>query len=211
MFLRLFIIFFFVLCCLCTTQISAQPLCTPSYIDHQIEEVTATANAFSNSIKAAGSLSYETKRLLDKALSVQNSLHAPLTPCSAPCSAGGNSVIVFSTAPHKILTDYSEKDRCQELQRKTSSEPLTFNPDLFTDMDKFSTWFADFSRGSGREGKELYRLCPGACSPQYLVDLNSEQGKVQALVRVICGEARDKTDNQYNVSTTLRWTCALPN
>ncbi len=115
------------------------------------------------------------------------------------------SFILFSR-PNKVLTDYSDQQYCLDKKSKTTSSKLEFSSPTLEGDDALNAWIGDFSQGKGEAGNKLYDLCDKSCSPsyEYRIDFSSSTKKdkdgslsygVKALV--ICGEARDKDDNQY--------------
>ena len=74
---------------------------------------------------------------------------------------------------------------------------------------EFASLFNEFSQGKGKEGKELYRKCPGSCSPQYDNNLEIDRGSnaMKVTASVVCGHARDKDDNTFMLVAMLKTEC----
>ncbi|MCC6933591.1 MAG: hypothetical protein IT292_10100 [Deltaproteobacteria bacterium] len=178
----------------------------PPTITEELEKVIASANPFYNSINAQGSLSYESQRLLAEA-QILKQTHTAKSKCTDSCLLAKDVDILFTTVPNKLQSNYAERNKCLEMQNKTTASPFLFTPESFEDTEAFGAWFSDFSRGNGQDGKKLYELCPGACSPRYSTLIRPINQKLKAEVSVICGEARDKMDNKYQLGIALQWTC----
>jgi hypothetical protein len=68
-------------------------------------------------------------------------------------------------------------------------------------------WIRTFSEGHGDEGKDLYARCSANCSPRYEFEIYPEGEGVRLQTRVQCGLARDASDDQYEVATSLHTVC----
>ena len=134
-------------------------------------------------------------------------MQAPADLCPPNCQAAAKAKLVFRSIPKVFLSDYGEKAKCNELLEKTRATPLTYHDKFFADIAKFNEWFGQFSQGKGSEGSDLYHRCDGACSPQYRSILDILKTGYQPLVEVVCGPARDKSNNLYRLTTAALWQC----
>ena len=91
--------------------------------------------------------------------------------------------------------------------KATSKAPLAFPEQRFGSPEQISSWFGDFSQGKGEEGKALYRQCDGSCSPSYTTSITKKDDAFVLLAKVVCGHARDKEDNLYELGYAYRWRC----
>lgn len=159
---------------------------------------TATAGLWDNLRQNPGSIRVETRLLLEEAVAAR-SKHPP------------GSSIAFSSVPAKFKTDYGEKADCEAMLEKTTKEPIVYADRQFADLEQLSEWFAELSQGKGDDGKDLYRRCPGSCSPQYRSVISVPEAGSGAPYRItasiVCGHARDKDDNKYQLGAALRWGC----
>jgi len=123
------------------------------------------------------------------------------------------AVFTIISKPNKFLSDYSDKEYCEKKKQETLSNKLVFTSPELTSTDDLNSWIGDFSQGKGDAGGDLYSKCDKTCSPSYeyeitySTNLNMKAGtnnryKVKALV--VCGEARDKDDNQYSLTLVCK-------
>lgn len=170
------------------------------------ESTLATASFFANERDQAGSIRYESGAMLEKAENKISSAQKPTELCPAGCQISDKPEVIFKAVPNKFLSDYSDYDKCQKLLEETEKTPFKYN-EQFSSIDQIESWFSDFSRGKGEDGKDMYDKCSGKCSPQYKLIISKESGKYSLDADVVCGHARDKKDNQYELSYSYRWSC----
>lgn len=128
--------------------------------------------------------------------------------CPASCKVVSTS-IQFSAIPKKFLTSYSDRQKCLKHKKETLSSPLVYTGAVFKSAKEFAENFSQFSQGKGQQGGDLYKRCDGACSPQFNVEITPLGGEsYKQSTKVICGEARDKSDGQYILKTTLVQHCS---
>lgn len=183
--------------------------CAKVVHDKPIQSVVATASFFSNLRKSVGSISYESNAIFEKAKDQAATLTPPDNFCPKGCGISPRAVMVFQSAPQKVLTDYRDFDHCKALFESTTKEPLHYiNPSIKT-IDDLNDWISDLSQGSGVDGKDLYKKCDKSCSPQfeYVIAKNLDNISFTVQGTAICGDARDKSDNQYHLNSFFRWTC----
>lgn len=175
--------------------------------DIPFESTVATASMLDNVRNKKGSLRYETNAILAHAENKKQTLKAPENFCPEQCKLGEKAHFVFSSVPRKFLQNYSDSSKCAALFERTKKEPFVYADRTFNSLDDFSAWYNDFSQGKGNDGKDLYRRCDGSCSPQYESWLKREGDKYVVTSKVICGPARDKKDNTYQLTSSFRWVC----
>lgn len=168
-----------------TSALSPTPcLAEPLY------EVVATANFLPNVWKSKGSLSYESEKALK--IGEEKLLSSP----------SGKAAIILSVAPNKNVDTHPQSVLCARLESRTAKEPLHYAAKNLASLEAVSTWIAKLSRGSGIAGNDLYRRCPGSCSPRYRHRIyrpeeNSARYSIESAV--VCGPVRDKDDNRFTV------------
>jgi hypothetical protein len=179
-----------------------------SDIDKDIVEASTqgTASLFANEGNKPGSIRYESGAILEKADSGLSSAEKPAGLCPAGCVLPAKPVIVFRAVPTAFVTNYSDYDKCQKLLEETEKTPFEYN-ESFSSMSEVESWFSDFSRGKGTDGQDLYKRCSGQCSPQYEFFITSDGGKLALDADVVCGHARDKSNNMYDISYSYKWIC----
>jgi len=187
---------------------SQQP-CSPDHVDVIENHASATANYGENLRKSPGSLRAEVSRLAGKAEDeAAKADPASGNACSSSCPVVQEPAhILLSIVPNKFLSGYDEEQKCEELMKQTSSRPLRFGPRRARTEKEVGAWLSDVSQGHGEDGTVLYSKCSGKCSPRYLLDVARDGDGFVANLDVVCGPARDKTDNTYAVSSGYRWAC----
>jgi hypothetical protein len=172
-----------------------------------VEETThATASLFANESNKPGSVRYESGAILQKAQAGIPNAEKPADLCPAGCKLVPSPVIVFKAVPQKYLTSYSDYAKCQALLEQTEKTPFEYDKQ-FGSMSEVQDWFSNFSRGKGTDGKDLYNRCSGQCSPQYEFFISDQGGKLTLDADVVCGHARDKSNNMYDISYSYQWVC----
>ncbi len=185
----------------------SQQRCAPNHIDVPKERARATANPGANLRKSPESLRAQLSRLLGNARE-QVAEASPPKACSPSCRVVGRPAhIVMSVVPKKFLSGYADAQKCEQLLKQTSSRPLRFGPRRARSEKELTAWLSDVSRGKGRDGALLYDKCSGKCSPRYFMDVAQDGDGFVANLNVVCGHARDKTDNTFAVSSGYRWAC----
>ncbi|MDD2942767.1 MAG: hypothetical protein PHC51_07365 [bacterium] len=187
----------------------AEPLvaCGQDYVEEERATMLASASTWANLRKSQGSLAAESKRLLDMIGVTGNEEENSGLKCPDGC-LDGKVDYLFSSVPHKFLKNYSDEDYCSQMLEKTTKAPFEFNDRSFVSLDELNDWFSEFSQGNGDDGEELYEKCNSSCSPQYYNAVSKDQtGTYHVNSRVICGPARDKSDNQYDLRLVLRRKC----
>jgi len=180
--------------------------CSKVIYDQVFEKGAGSSGTFANLRGSADSIKARSKTMLERATAAPKARPAEAV-CPAECKAPKEPEIVFSTAPSRVRSNYSEEQICAELLEQTSKEPVIFRGKQFPDLDSLNSYFADLCQGSGEDGKVLYQKCPGDCSPRYESSIVMQPvGFVMTTVSV-CGHARDKDYGMYDLQTTFRWKC----
>ena len=179
-----------------------------SYIrDAKIESSLATASMLANVQNKKGSIRFETKAMLNKAEKNLANAEKPADLCPSDCKLPDQPLIVFQSVPNNFLADHNQRDKCETLKDETEESPFTYRDKQFDTMQALESWFSSFSQGKGEDGKNLYERCDGKCSPQYKNIILSDGNKLILTAEVVCGQARDKKDNNYKISYSYRWVC----
>jgi hypothetical protein len=105
------------------------------------------------------------------------------------------------------LPEYEDSPSCQKLLEATKQQPISYSNREFNTQDDAEEWYNDLTQGDGTDGEDLYNRCPGQCSPSYTSIIHRRNGKFLITTSIICGHARDKDDNQYRLTSSLRWMC----
>ena len=181
--------------------------CSANQHEVPLRRALASASSWENLRNSAVSLRFMTRSMIAEAKNSLSLAEKPQDLCSPPCQIMENPWIVFRATPHRFLTGDADAEVCKHMLQQTRDRPFNYKERGFDDLDSFSAWYNDFSTGKGKDGADLYRRCPGTCSPQYTTTLLHRAGKLVANAEVICGPARDKSDNLYDLSTSYRWSC----
>jgi hypothetical protein len=106
------------------------------------------------------------------------------------------------------LPEYEDSPSCQRLLEATQQQPIVYGNRQFDTQDDAEEWYNDLTQGDGADGEDLYSRCPGQCSPSYSSVIYRKSGQFVITTSIICGHARDKDDNQYRLTSSLRWICS---
>ena len=131
------------------------------------------------------------------------------TDCDAACAQRATAEIVYRVAPTAYLADDQQREVCRKFESETSSHPLTFNQRQFRSVDELNEWIMAFSQGHGEDGRLLYELCSSNCSPRYTFLIAEQNAGYAVKAEVLCGLARDRSNDVYRVSTAVRRSCAV--
>lgn len=190
-------------------QSSAQP-CEGYFKDIPVRATVASAGFWANMQDRQGSLSYESNAIFHEAKAKSSLLQYPGDFCSRGCSLAQTAVLHFKSIPHKVLTEYDDASHCESLRSTSTKKPYVYETTALRTIDELNAWIKELSQGDGEYGEDLYEKCDKSCSPryEYTVQRMSDaprQYRVQATI--ICGGARDKDDDQYDLSAFFRWNC----
>lgn len=189
---------------------SVQSSCNNTFHEVKVGEATATASSFANLRNSPGSLKHEISRSFEQAKMETKGAVPPEELCKNGCAMSQTPIIYIKSIPLKYLDSYSDKAKCQELYERTRNNPYSYNRDGFSNLDDLFQWMRDLSQGKGSDGKDLYNRCDGDCSPQY--DYTIIEGRANQThatqTTVVCGHARDKSDNNYKLEYGYRFNCS---
>lgn len=188
------------------TTVSATPACTPINQDLQVRATLASAGFFANLRNADHSVRSRMEQLLRESEESAARLTEVEALCSRSCPQAVVAV-VFQSTPHMTLSDYDDRDRCEDLFSRTRQQPIEFLNRTFDSQDEVEDWYKDLTRGDGDDGESLYDRCPGRCSPRYSSLIFKRGEKFVISTSVVCGHARDKDDDQYALRAAVRWIC----
>jgi len=144
-------------------------------------------------------------RLLDDAYK-QTKANDSAKQCK-DCKNGAQTRVIYRVGPTKFLPDAEQQAVCVSLAKQTKDRPFIWPDRSFKSISKVNDWIRTFSEGHGDEGKDLYARCSANCSPRYEFEIYPEGEGVRLQTRVQCGLARDASDDQYEVATSLHTVC----
>lgn len=185
----------------------AQSPCAPSQQDVSIRSTLASAGFFDNLRNSDDSIRYQTDQLLSQSENKAEQLIQQKSPCGSSSCAAPIVAVVFSSTPNITLAEYKDSPSCQKLLESTRQNPIVYGNRQFDTQDDAEEWYNDLTQGDGTDGEDLYNRCPGQCSPSYSSVIYRRGGKFIITTSIICGHARDKDDNQYRLTSSLRWMC----
>ncbi len=181
--------------------------CDAKFQDVKGKSSLGSAGTWANLRGSEGSLKAETQKLLTEGEKTLSGVPAPANFCGEGCELAKQPILVFRSTPNKFLDDYGDAEDCKQRFAKTKQDPIRYNSQHFSSLEDLNSWFSDFSQGKGKEGGDLYQRCPGDCSPQYTNLITRDGAKYVLSSEVVCGPARDKSDNQYQLTSSYRWRC----
>lgn len=200
------ILFFAALLLLNTAGAKGSDTCSDTEKDVAEASTQGTASLFANEGNKPGSVRYESGAILQKAEAGMPHAVKPADFCPAGCEIRPAPVIIFEAVPQRFLTSYSDYNKCQKLLEQTQKDPFEYNKQFDT-MSQVQDWFSNFSRGKGADGQDMYKKCSGQCSPQYDFFITNDGEKLALDAEVVCGHARDKSNNMYDISYSYKWIC----
>ncbi|MDR2337409.1 MAG: hypothetical protein LBE20_02025 [Deltaproteobacteria bacterium] len=157
----------------------------------KLNQVTATASITSNLWNSENSIKFKSNQLLTEALAKVGQEKA---------------TIIFTSIPTTFLEGKTDAAgvSCATRFTETSKTPLSYTNKTFYNNSALLDWISDFSQGNGQEGKDLYKRCSGDCSPQYEYHiLQTEANGYSLTAQVVCGKARNKSDDLYYLTTYI--------
>ncbi|MEN9846298.1 MAG: hypothetical protein RIS36_1445 [Pseudomonadota bacterium] len=185
----------------------AQSPCAPSQQDTFIQATVASAGFFDNLRNSDDSIRYQMDHLLSLSESRAHELRQHMSPCRSPSCGSPVIAVVFTSTPNLTLPEYEDFPSCQKLLEATRQQPIVYKDREFNTQEEAKEWYNDLTQGDGTDGENLYDRCPGQCSPSYSSVIYRARGKFLVTTSIICGHARDRDDNQYRLSSSLRWIC----
>ena len=188
------------------TANAGTPPCSIQTHETHVRSTLASAGFFSNLRNAEHSINSQMDVLLEEARIRADQQSAPPTPCDTSCQFP-KVAVVFRSEPHKRLLNYDEYPICDALYKHTRIHPIMYEHRTFSSEREAKKWYRDLTQGRGVDGKDLYVRCPGRCSPAYSSTAFQHSDKFIVSATIVCGHARDKDDDQYLLSASLRWIC----
>ncbi len=190
------------------SDVGVSPMdCAPPGPETPIATETGSVGIIKNLAEDPSSIRAVAGRLLTNALTSDGK--NPSTACDEACAQRAKSQIVYRVAPTAYLADDQQRDVCRKFENETTGHPLTFDQHEFRSVDELNEWIMAFSQGRGEDGRLLYELCSSNCSPRYTFLIAEQNSGYAVKAEVLCGLARDKSNDVYRVSTAFRRTCAL--
>jgi len=181
--------------------------CRGVRIEVPVASVVASAAILPNVLKTARSIRSESSRLLSEASSEIRLATPPAGVCPSTCAPADAPQVFFRSMPTTFRQDYAQQDHCERLFEETSRQPMTFRGREFESIDKVADWVEDLAMGRGEDGKALYEHCTNGCSPRYYWTISRNGSGLRVDTEVICGPARDRGDNEFELSYSLLWSC----
>ena len=185
----------------------ADAQCLGSFKDIPIASKLATSSTYANLRGSADSLKVLTEELMQSAINEINQATHPEPFCPAGCKIKPEREIVFLSTPNKYLSGYDDEQVCQGLKSKTQTTPIEFKNKVFGNLDELNSYYSDLSRGGNTDGKQLYKICHSSCSPSYKSVILQVGSEYRMNTEIICGDARDKSEGMYQLSSFYRWGC----
>jgi hypothetical protein len=190
-------------------SVSATPPAIPCALpasELPVRTTLASAGFFANLRNAEHSINSRMDALLAQARAQAAQVASQPSPCKQSCQTPVVAV-VFTSAPQIALDNYDEREACEHLLRSTTTHPIMYANRAFTSEQDAKQWYKDLTQGDGPDGEDLYQRCPGLCSPSYSSTAYHLGNQFIVTTSIICGHARDKDDDQYRLSASLRWLC----
>jgi hypothetical protein len=172
-----------------------------------MSSTVASAAILSNLLGLESSLRTTSLRMMLEAEDEAQRARPPGNLCPARCRATESPRVVFESGPRKRLERYGDHDKCEQLLDTTRDTPLVYDDRHFDTVDGALDWLTSFAQGRGEDGRDMFARCDGRCSPDYKCVIEHDDGEVLMSTAVVCGHARDRGDNKFELSYSLRWTC----
>jgi hypothetical protein len=188
-------------------QDCAQINCADVSAQVAIRHAVGDAGIWSNIWESEGSIAYEARKLLQWAEKEFQRSSVPRDLCPAHCRPAASPSIMFSSIPQKYRTNYEEEGKCLQMLEDMTKSPLVYEPGRFEATENVFDWFNNFSRGKGDDGEDFYAKCGGTCSGRIHTRLDPIDDGWGMVTKVICGPARDKDQNKYDITVKIVWTC----
>lgn len=198
----------FVCALICISCAIAQSPCAPPQQDISIRSTLASAGFFDNLRNSDDSIRHQMDQLLSVSETKAHELGQQKSPCRSSSCGSPVVAVVFASTPNMTLPEYEDSPSCQRLLEATRQQPIVYDNRQFDTRDDAEEWYNDLTQGDGADGEDLYNRCPGQCSPSYSSVIYRKNGKFVITTSIVCGHARDKDDNQYRLTSSLRWMCS---
>ncbi len=190
------------------SDVSTRPAdCALTANETPIATETGSVGIIKNLAEDPSSIRAVAGRLLSNALSADGKTSG--SDCDEACVQRAKAQIVYRVAPTTYLADDQQREVCRKFETQTSSHPLTFNQREFSSVAELNEWITAFSQGHGEDGRLLYELCSSNCSPRYTFLIAEQNAGYAVKAEVLCGLARDRSNDVYRLSTAVRRSCAV--
>jgi len=184
-----------------------QMTCSSYTREVPIASEVASASLLANVLNRPDSLRATSQRLFRDSADQIGDADEPIDLCPSHCEIPGGPQVVFRSEPRQTLDDYDQLDRCEQRLHDTQDVPLVYEDRVFDSVGALTHWWREFARGKGSDGKDLFERCDGRCSPRYTSVITQSGAQLVVDTEVVCGHARDRQDNQFDLAYSLRWTC----
>lgn len=188
------------------TAAAPTPACEQQSALVPIASETGSAGIMYNLAEHPESIRAVAGRLLNEALTEQKK--PGIAAACGECKSSGKARIVYTVGPMHFLPESEQEAVCKKLDAETRKKPFLFPPRHFPSIPKMNDWVMAFSQGRGEEGKSLYERCSSNCSPRYQFVISPDTDGLAVAAQVQCGLARDRSSEDYEVSTALQLDCA---
>jgi hypothetical protein len=189
-------------------DLPAQPACAVPPVETALMSEQGSAGVMYNLAEHPTSIRAVAKKLLSAA--VVSATAAQGTPCVGACGSGAAPTILFKVTPSAYMPMAQQQALCHQMVRQTQARPLHYGPRTFPNVAAFDAWLMEFSQGRGRDGRLLYQQCGGDCDPSFTFSVKPEAQSLVVDAAVVCGYARDRDINNYQLSTALLAGCSAP-
>lgn len=182
--------------------------CATVFKDVPLKSTQATAGFFANFRRKPESVSVQSEEIFREAESSAKTVAPPKDLCPAGCRL--SPYMHFRSVPQKFLEQYDDAEHCAALEKETSVTPITFSNSNIRSVEDMTAWIGELTQGKGKEGKELYRRCDKSCSPRYeyrIHRIKPGEPVFAVQVDIVCGAARDKDNDMYNLTSFFRFSC----
>ncbi|MDZ4785336.1 MAG: hypothetical protein SGJ02_04585 [bacterium] len=187
-------------------------ICSKNHVYIPFESQKATAGFFANFWNRSGSVSFESEKIFQKAKEKMNSIQVPKLKCPIGCTLNRTPNIYFKSSPERFQSEYEDKPYCLNQKKLTEITPIQYTMTSINSIESLMSWIGDLTQGKGTEGKDLYHRCDLSCSPhyEYLISIHNKSDENYSVkASIVCGEARDKSHNIYNLSSFFRFDCEI--
>ena len=181
--------------------------CSESQREVALASATGSVGFIKNLAEDPSSLRVVAGHLLTKALADEP--RPASAGCAPNCSADARAEVVYRVTPTAFLAAGQQRDVCRRFESETTLHPLEFNQRSFRNVAELNDWIMEFSQGRGDDGKLLYQRCSSNCSPRYTFLIAEQNSGYAVRASVLCGLARDKSNENYRISTAVRRSCAV--
>lgn len=182
--------------------------CPRLLAERPLAHETGSAGIMKNLAETEDSIKAIATRLLEEALDGQKP--SQQSGCDANCPDQGVAEVIYRVRPSALLPENEQNELCLTLEKTTAKTPLRYAPSPFATFDALNEWLSRFTQGQGEDGEQLYEICAANCSPRYTFVIAQQSPGYAVQAEVLCGLARDRAVDTYEISTATRHRCAAP-